>query len=1468
MQKRLKMERLESRELLAADLIITEFMASNGNSLEDGNGAASDWIEIYNAGDQSADLVGYSLTDNADDLNKWVFPTSTVLAPGHYLVVFASGNNTPDSAGNLHTNFSLSAGGEYLALVDPLDNVLSEYGPGGTDYPQQFSDISYGLGFNLNTQTVVTPASSVTYLRPTNSSVDATWMQPSFNDATWSTGVASLGYETFGNDFAGLISTAIPSGTSTAYVRIPFNISELGTMLGKLQMKYDDGFVAYLNGQVIASANAPGTLAWNSIATSDHPDGLAVNFVDFPVSEYSNLLVQGENILAIHMLNRFSSSSDMLASIQLTTTTGGSTSVGPLQAPTPGAPNSNLRASDVVFSHVGGAYLNPFSLVLSTSDPTEQIRYTTNGTVPTASSPLYTGPISVSTNVQIRARAFGPQGQVGTPHTETFTRTTSTTAAFTSDLPIIVLENFGAGTPGTLDFEDAVMSLYEIDESTGRASLANGADLSTLIGQHRRGRSTANNPKTNLRIEIRDEAGEDKAVELLGMPSESDWVLYAPYSFDRAMIRDTTFFELSRQMGNWAPRTRFVEVYANYDGDTLHEDDYMGVYVLMENIKRDSNRVDIAELTPTQNTAPDITGGYIFALDGIDGETPAGSAWKTERNIPTLGDSWLVFDDPDYQVLTEAQIQYLRNYVQDFEDALYGPNSTDPLLGYQAYFDVDASIDHHMIRLLSKEPDSLRLSTYLTKDRDGKMAFGPLWDFDRSAGGEDGRSASPEGWTLPDVNFFESDWWGPLFDDPNFAQRWVDRWQELRQGVLSDASLEATMDGMSSQLTEAQVRNFARWSNVAPNGGAYADPGTTGWDAEVSHFKNWMLIRANWIDEQLVLMPSLSPPPGSTTLGQQIVLSAAPGSIIYYTLDGSDPRESGGGISPNAIQYTGPITTTGTTLINARAFGSAGSSVVSNSSFPNNEEPFRAVDQNPNTKYLNFAGANSGIIITPNFGSSTVRSFQLTTANDAEGRDPSSWVLYGTNDAITSANNSTGLAENWVEIDSGTVSLPSARFTDGPVVTVDNATAYTSYKLVFPTVKNANNMQVADIKFFQSTNGTGTQILAAGDAALAVHTQLSNPVAAMTEWSALVTGLYSVEVPADASNFRISELHFHPADPSPSELAARPDLVADDYEFIEFINIGTEAISLNGVSFGTGIVFDFTTSSVTTVQPGETVLVVKNIDAFTLRYGTGFNIAGSYTSGNLSNSGEALSLFDSLGNPIHEFTYDDAAPWPTTADGDGPSMEVIDLLGNYADGNNWRASAVAGGTPGVHITLAGDYDFSGTVDAGDYAVWKSTYGSTTQLAADGNGNGRVDLGDYTIWRDNLGATFTPPPVVAPIVSPVVVANETADQPIAVVAPMSDEVTAVADPAPSAFSTPSYPLDGSSTGSKHTTSTTASTSSAGSSSNSANELLLLDLAFSRLDDAEGITVDFAVLESDADDQIGDFEMLSDELLSTL
>ncbi len=164
--------------------------------------------------------------------------------------------------------------------------------------------------------------------------------------------------------------------------------------------------------------------------------------------------------------------------------------------------------------------------------------------------------------------------------------------------------------------------------------------------------------------------------------------------------------------------------------------------------------------------------------------------------------------------------------------------------------------------------------------------------------------------------------------------------------------------------------------------------------------------------------------------------------------------------------------------------------LVSNSSYPGGEAPAKVLDSTPSTKYLNFGKENSGFIVTLAAGAAAVQSFTLTTANDAVARDPLTWMLWGTNDAIVSADNSTGLAENWTLIDSGTVALPDARMTLGPVVSFANSTAYSSYKMMYPTLKNApatNSMQVADVAFYETSDASGTNVMTPSNLILAVH---------------------------------------------------------------------------------------------------------------------------------------------------------------------------------------------------------------------------------------------------------------------------------------------------------------------------------------------------------------------------------------------
>jgi hypothetical protein len=162
--------------------------------------------------------------------------------------------------------------------------------------------------------------------------------------------------------------------------------------------------------------------------------------------------------------------------------------------------------------------------------------------------------------------------------------------------------------------------------------------------------------------------------------------------------------------------------------------------------------------------------------------------------------------------------------------------------------------------------------------------------------------------------------------------------------------------------------------------------------------------------------------------------------------------------------------------------------LVSRSSYPGGEAPPKALDGDAGTKYLNFAGPSTGFVVTPT-GATTLRSFTLTTANDADGRDPTEWKLWGTNDAITSVDNSTGLAENWTLIGEGAVSLPTERQTLGPVVPVSNSTLYSSYRMLFPTLRGGGGqlMQIADVACYETSDASDWNFLSASDPILAIH---------------------------------------------------------------------------------------------------------------------------------------------------------------------------------------------------------------------------------------------------------------------------------------------------------------------------------------------------------------------------------------------
>jgi len=250
-------------------VIISEFMASNKKTRTDQDRQFSDWIEIYNAGATAANLEGWHLTDKRSAPTQWTFPAVT-LAPNSYLVVFASQKNRRQPGAELHTNFKLAANGDYLALIKPDGvTVASEYAPA---YQVQLPDVSYGLPMS-EVRISLAPSNAPRRILVPSADIGTNWTRPDFDDSTWSAASGGVGYDRSTN-YAGLIATDLRSemfGKNTSvYIRTPFVASDEFSQRLKLRLHYNDGFVAYLNGEEILRRNAPAALQWNSAAAAAH----------------------------------------------------------------------------------------------------------------------------------------------------------------------------------------------------------------------------------------------------------------------------------------------------------------------------------------------------------------------------------------------------------------------------------------------------------------------------------------------------------------------------------------------------------------------------------------------------------------------------------------------------------------------------------------------------------------------------------------------------------------------------------------------------------------------------------------------------------------------------------------------------------------------------------------------------------------------------------------------------------------------------------------------------------------------------------------------------------------------------------------------------------------------------------------------------------------------------------------------
>lgn len=353
-----------------------------------------------------------------------------------------------------------------------------------------------------------------------------------------------------------------------------------------------------------------------------------------------------------------------------------------------------------------------------------------------------------------------------------------------------------------------------------------------------RGSTSARSNKKQWAIETADEEGNSKSLEMFGMPAESDWILYSTLQYDKAWIRSAFVYEMSRKLFNtYASRIRPLEVFlvANGELDVSHPtQNFWGFYYWLEKIKRDKDRVDVDSLTPADKTLPKITGGYVF---------------KVDRSSPDKSDEFFaatykyVYVYPDVTKINTEQKQYLTKFLTDFKTSVNNATGTAP--DFLNLIKIKETIDYHLVRSFSNDPDAFMYSTYLYKDRSGKFSFGPQWDYDRGFGGES-RSLNP-------LNFTTTNWdrgiWRDLWRQPQFVRRYVERYWEIRSTFFNLTALHKLVDDVAAPVKLVANRNIARWYRPSYN-----------YQSEVDNLKRWITARLNSADVLMCYTNRPNPP--------------------------------------------------------------------------------------------------------------------------------------------------------------------------------------------------------------------------------------------------------------------------------------------------------------------------------------------------------------------------------------------------------------------------------------------------------------------------------------------------------------------------------------------------------------------------------------------------------------------------------
>ena len=1174
---------------------------------------------------------------------------------------------------------------------------------------------------------------------------------------------------------------------ASAYVRLPFDLAEVSPLdVLRLRVQYDDGFVAYLNGVEVARRNAPGTPAWNSQATAEVDDLDAFVFEEILITEHQDALQVGGNVLAIHGLNLGPSDPDFLVVAELDGATLVASAEVYFEDPTPGAINDPSGVvgfvSDTTFSHDRGFYEDPINVEITSETPGASIRYTLNGDEPSPTSgTVYTGPIFIDRTTVLRAIAYMSGLEPTNVDSQTYiyledvilqdhaaTRAAGfpsswdgTSPDYGMDFTVIGQngsDNYGGRYAATI--RDDLMAVptisivMDIDDMFGSNGIYSHpgsrgvawerpCSMEVIYPDGRAGtqvncgiriqggafRSHGLTRKKSLRLLFKEIYGSTKLRFPLFGPDASDRIdtftlravnndgwQWSGAGDKPLYIRDSFGRENVLDMGGVASHEIFAFVYINGF--------FWGLYNPVER--------------PDHSFSATYFGGEKEDWDSVSNGSASNGSLSAWNSLLSLGDG--------------GAFATLATYMRS--QGLNPDGSRNP--AYPVLVDVDNVADYMISNFYGGNSDWPGKNYWYGRDRTAASTgfkyymWDSEWSLDLRSNLSTDRSGVSNGVAEP---------YGDLRASPEFRLRFGDRVHRhfFNGGAFYVDPANQSWDPAHPERNQPAAR-FVRLANLVDRavvaesarwGDQHTDPAYTRdehWERERDDLlQNYFPTRSARVLQHFRargLYPGVDAPlfnlrGGRVEPGFTAVLVSSSGTT-YYTLDGNDPRELGGDVSPSAFEA-----------------GSATTAVF--------------IDQGDTAAVLVPTSGTLGLSwIEPEFNDSSWRRGPTGVGYETtSGYEPE----IGTDiEAEASGENPTVYVRQEFQVDDPTnytfVTL-RMKYDDGFVAYLNGelvAQSGAPGTLSWNTAATGSRPDEDAVVFQSFDLAGGADLLQTGTNVLAIHGLNSSsgssdflivpalvasdvqaggfvidePVVVKTrafsagEWSALDEAFFYFDIP-----LRISEIMYHPRDPA----VGTSGFPADEFEFVELVNVGTEPIDLDGFRLVGAVQFDFT-DGFHTVAPGETILVVRNLAAFIERYPfLGATIAGEY-SGNFSNAGEGIILLGPADEPILDFEY--RQEWQPETDGQGFSLAIVDPLAepeSWGLEESWTASADFDGTPGVvdgglptgGLQWAGDWNQDGAVDIADAValLFQLFDGDGRPLPCDGDfsSGGNLELAD-------------------------------------------------------------------------------------------------------------------------------------------